>query len=307
MRKSHTFSATMVLAILALCLIVFPATAVIQETTVKGTVATVNQLKNTLTIANPQTYGCTYPAVGGPICTWTPMTVSALTSTIPDKAALSVFKPGDSIIGTATGGAYDTWITLAKLYGSRPNEEFVTDIIGDVRSVPTPLVGNYDLDISAAPDCALCSGTSCTAGSSDVTILTNGRVGTEQILTPGQSLQYNGRNDGSSISVTFVKGQALSDTCPQAANGMVGGIQPISDYIVNVVPPIGYGQVDIRTATTTRPDEALTIPPVTTVVRETTTSVPALVPTTATKSGSLPFAVIGSLAVAALAIFARKK
>ncbi len=39
---------------------IMPASAVVQEVTVKGTVATVNDLKNTLTINDPVQYGCTY-------------------------------------------------------------------------------------------------------------------------------------------------------------------------------------------------------------------------------------------------------
>ena len=277
---SRMFQTNLILAALIICLIAVPAGAVIQEVTVKGTVDTVNQPKNTLTIANPERYGCDYPAVGsGPVCTWAPIvesrvTMSRITSPVPDAAALKLFKPGDTVIGTATGGAYDTWITLAKLYGSRPNEEFVTDIVGDVRTIPVPLVGNYVLDAKTAPDCAICSGTSCTAASSDVIVTVNGRVVAEQVLTPGGTLMFNGRNDGSSISVTFVKGQALSGTCPQAQMGMVGGIQPISDYIVSVVPPTAYGQVNIRTATTTRPDEALTTPARLTTVPVVTIAVP---------------------------------
>ena len=129
---SQPSPASIILAALVVCILAVPAGAVIQEVTVKGTVDTVNQAKNTLTIANPQQYGCEYPSVGsGPVCKWAPMNLSKLTSPVSDIAALKLFKSGDPTVGTTIGGAYDTWIALAKLYGSRPNEEYITDIVGD--------------------------------------------------------------------------------------------------------------------------------------------------------------------------------
>jgi len=117
-------------------------------------------------------------------------------------------------------------------------------------------------------------------------------------LKPGESLNYNGRNDGSSVAVTFVKGQALSSTCPGKA-GMTGP-QAISVYVVKIVPPISAAQVNIRTATTTRPDEALTpLPPTV------STTSPTQIPTT--KSGMLPLAAIGAIGLAGLILVMRKE
>jgi len=87
------------------------------------------------------------------------MSVESLTGTVPDVSAFSFFKTGDTVVATSIGGAGETWITLAKLFGSRPNEEFVTDIAGDIRTIPTPLIGNYALDATTVPDCTACSGT----------------------------------------------------------------------------------------------------------------------------------------------------
>lgn len=294
-----------IVAALLLCCCV-PASAVVQQVTLKGTIATVNAPKNTISIEHCQQYGCSYPASGAPVCTYTPMSVDTLSGTVPDAAAFSVFKTGDAVIATSIGGAGETWITLAKLYGSRPNEEFITDIVGDPSTIPTPLVGNYALDLVTTPDCAQCSGTSCTAASSAVKIKSSGTVVAEKTLTPGQSFSYNGRNDGSVVAVTFVKGQALSESCPSAQKGLIGGVQPVSVYIVKVVPPIGMAQNDIRTATTTRTDEALpkvTLAPASPL---TTATAVAAAPTTA-KSGSLPFAVIGALGLLALVLVARKR
>jgi hypothetical protein len=109
----------------------------------------------------------------------------------------------------------------------------------------------------------------------------------EKTLKPGESLVYNGRNDGSRVNVKFVAGQAAAQLCPGKA-GMTGP-QAVSTYVISIVPPVGTGQVNIRTATTTRRDEAQ----------------PTLMPSAAgtmapapTKSGILlPAAVIGALAL----------
>jgi hypothetical protein len=296
-----------IVAALLLCCCV-PVSAVVQEVTLKGTVATVNAPKNTITIEHCQQFGCIYTTTA-PVCTYTPMSVDTLTGTVPDAAAFSVFKTGDPIVATSIGGAGETWITLAKLYGSRPNEESVTDIVGDPTSLPNTLllVGQYDLDLTTAPDCQQCPGTSCTAASSLVKIKYLADVLAEKTLTPGQSFTYNGRNDGSSVAVTFVKGQALSESCPGAQKGLIGGVQPVSVYIVKAVPPIGMAQSDIRTATTTRPDEALPklTPAPASPVSPVSTANAAAAPTTKS-SGTLPFAVIGALGLLALVLAARK-
>jgi hypothetical protein len=133
----------------------------------------------------------------------------------------------------------------------------------------------------------------------NVKVMSEGKQVGGKALRPGETLTYNGRNDGSSVAVTFVKGQALSSSCPANA-GMVGS-QAISVYIVKVVSPISAAQVDIRTATTTRPDEALK-PAAPTVA---STSSPAIIPTT--KSGMLPLAAIGAIGLAGLILVMRKE
>lgn len=288
-----------IIATLFLCCMLEPACAVMQEVTVKGLVATVNQPKNTLTVGHPQQYGCNYPESGMPFCTYTPMSVEVLTGTVPDASAFSIFKTGDTIVATSIGGSGGTWITLAKLFGSRPNEEFVTEIIGEIGTVPTPLIGNYALEATTVPDCQRCAGTICAATSANVTVMSEADELLVKTIRPGESFTFNGRNDGSSIDVTFVKGEALSVTCPN--KGGMAGPQAISVYVVRIMPPISAAQTNIRTATTTRPDEALTpltmAPPVVT----TTTAVPVT-----TKAGTLPLVAIGAIGLAGLVLVMRR-
>jgi hypothetical protein len=267
------------------------------EVTVKGPVATIIPTKNTLTVENPLQYGCSYPATGVPVCSYTPINKSTLTGTVPDAAAFTVFNIGDPVVATSIGGPGEMWITLAKLFGSRPNEELVTDMVGDIGTIPTPFIGNYALDAITVPDCSACSGTTCTAMSATVKVKSDGNGVLERTLMPGESLSYSGRNDGSSVYVKFVKGQALSTTCPGTAG--ITGPQAISVYIVKVVPPISSAQINIRTATTTRPDEALTpLPP----TARTTTVVP-----TTTKAGMLPLAAIGAIGLAGIVLVKKRK
>jgi hypothetical protein len=291
MERKIGLSSLVLALVLFLC--VLPAAAVLQEVTVKSSVSTLSPKTNTMTIGYPQQYGCTYPAGGSPVCSYLPMNASALTGTVPDNAVFSVFKAGDPVVATSIGGAGGTWIAVAKLFGSRPNEEYITGVVGDPDKIPTPLIGGYTLDIAMKANCSACSGTICTAGSADVSILSSGTRVLQKTLTPGQSLLYNGRNDGSSVTVMFVKGEALSVTC--GGGTAMAGPQPVSVFNVTIVPPGAFAQNDIRTATTTSPDEA----------RPTATAIATPVPTT--KSGSLPVTVIGALGVTALVLATRKQ
>jgi len=117
-------------------------------------------------------------------------------------------------------------------------------------------------------------------------------------IRAGESFTYNGRNDGSSVAVTFVKGEALSATC--LGKGGMTGPQAISVYVVRIVPPISAAQTNIRTATTTRPDEALTKP------LPMIASTPATVPVT-TKAGMLPLGVIGAIGIAGLILVMKRR
>ena len=289
-----------IIAVLLLCCFILPAGAVMLEVTVKGPVATINPDKNTLTVDHPLQYGCNYPVNEAPVCSYTPTNKTGLTGTVPDAAAFTVFKNGDTIVATSDSGPEETWITLAKLYGSRPNEELVTDIIGEIHTIPTPLIGNYSLDATTVPDCSACTGTTCTARSAIIMVKSEGYGVLARTLLPGESFTYSGRNDGSGVTVTFVKGRASSTICPGKSGST--GPQAISVYIVKAVPPISAAQTNIRTATTTRPDEALTpVQPL-----PTTAWTPSAVPAT-TRAGMVPLVVIGAIGIAGIVLVMKRK
>jgi hypothetical protein len=292
---------------LLLCCCAAPVGATLLAVTVKGPVSTVMPTSNTLTINDPQELQeCNSTANEETQCSWIPLATSrsittALSGTIPDPAAFSVFKSGDLAVATSLGNPGERWVALAKLYGSRSNEEYVTDIVGDINSIPVPLMGDYSLTATTVPDCQLCSGTTCTASSSVVILKSSGKVVSQKTLAPGEFFWYNGRNDDSSVNVTFVKGEALQNLCPGTPSGIIGGTQPISDYIVTIVPPISSTQVNIRTATTTAPGETMPSAALTTGTTATT------VPSTTPKSGMVPVVVIGAICIAGLLLAWRRK
>jgi hypothetical protein len=224
------------LLILAACVI--PAGAVVLEVTVKGMVSDLSPVNNTLTLAAPSQYGCDYGnGTSAPVCSWTPLNVTTISGTVPDPAAFTVFANGNQAVAVSLGGTGGTWISLAKLYGSGTSADEATDEIGDIGSLPVQLIGDYSVSEITSPNCSSCTGTTCTATSSNVTIASGNITAAQQTISAGQSLFFNGRNDASSVNVTLVRGQALSSSCP-GNTGLIGGVQPISDYIVHVVPPL---------------------------------------------------------------------
>jgi len=270
------------ITLLVLCLCVLPAAAVIQEVTIKGTISAISQANNTLTIANPAQYGCSYPAGGAAVCSFTPIDSIPLTGGVPSATAFSVFAVGDPIVATSLGGLGGTWITLAKLSGTAADSP-VTDIAGDPTMITAPLAGDYSLGLSTEPDCTTCSGTTCKAKTSFVKVLSGKTQVMSSDIEPGYAMTYSGRNDGSSITVTFVKGQASPATCAGRDSAMTGP-QPVSVYIVHVVPPIGSVMQAAQTLSTTPPEVTM----------------PADARPAPTRSGMLPAAAIGALALVAL-------
>jgi hypothetical protein len=272
------------LLFIAVFLCALPAMAVLQEVTVSGTVFGYDRANNTLTIAHPVQYGCSYTTGGEKTCSLTPMEAETLTGSIPMESVLSIIHPDDPVMATSIGGAGGTWISVAKVAGTGDGRT-VTDIVGEPSAIPLPLAGNYSLELTPLPDCTACSGTTCTAASSSVKTLSEGRLVSSGNLPPKASATYSGRNDGSSITVTFVKGEASSSTCAGRKPGMTGP-QPVSVYIIHVVPPVGSAAVENPSATPSGTPPEVTMPA-------------EARPTTA-KSGMLPIAAIGALVIVAV-------
>jgi len=287
--KSHGYL-VLCAALLVLAACIVPAGAVVLEVTLKGTVSDLSVANTTLTLASPSRYGCDYGnGTSAPVCSWTPLNTASVSGTVPDPAAFTVFAPGDQAVAISLGGTGGTWISLAKLYGSGTAADKATDEIGNLDSLPVSLIGDYAVQAGTVPDCSVYTGTTCTAVSSNAMITSGTLPVAQQTLSPGQSLFFNGRNDGSSVNLTFVQGQALSTPCPGKA-GLIGGVQPVSDYIVHVVPPLSV----------TAPDQVTASPGSTPRVSATVTP---------TQKSALPFAAlcILGLGIAVLGIAVRRR
>jgi len=293
----HLVSFALSALLLACFACAIPAGAVVLEVTVKGTVSDISAAGNTLTLANPSQYGCVYVSGGfPPTCSWTPMNETSVSGTVPDKAASSVFAKGDSVVATSLGGTGGTWISLAKLYGTGTYADYATDEIGDIGSLPVSLIGDYTVTGETAANCSACTGTTCTATSAKVTVKSSNMTVAEKTLLPGESLFFNGRNDASSVNVTFVKGEALSSACA-GNSGMVGGVQPVSDYLVHVVPPLGV-------TVTTHGTEASVTSGSTVPADSGTSSAPVAAAPTTTQKAGLPFAALTLLGFGVVVLLA---
>ncbi len=275
-------------ALLVLLFCMIPAGAAVLEVTVRGTVSDISVVNDTLTLLNPQQYGCNYGSgTSAPVCSWSPINATAITGTVPDAAAFSVFAKNDQVVAVSFGGTGGEWIALAKLYGSGPSANYATDEIGDISSLPISLVGDYSVNGATAPNCSVCTGTICTAVSSNVTIESGAMVVASQSLVPGSSLFFNGRNDASSVNVTFINGQASSSAC--SGNALMTGVQPISDYLIFIVPPVGMKITSASAVSSPAP---------------TTASAPVA---TTTQPSGLPFSALSILGLGIAVIFAHRR
>ncbi len=283
-------------AVLTACVCAGPASAVILEVTSRGTVSGTDPVNGTITISNPEQYGCTYISGGEPQCTFTPVDSVPLTGTVPDKAVFPVIRSGDRAVVTALGGPDGRFIAVAKLAAGGTGAGFVTALFGDPSTIPVPFIGDYAVTAQTLPDCGSCTGTVCNASLANVTVLSSGTPVLNRNLAPGETLFFNGRNDASSVTVTFVSGEASSSSCP--ATEIITGPQPVSDFIVTVVPPIGMQETGTPVLTTAA---ATPVEPAGTYG---TTAVPG---TAATKSGSpVPAGITGILAAGLLAALGKR-
>jgi hypothetical protein len=214
---------------------------------------------------------------------------------VPDPAVFTVLKSGDPVVATSMGGSGGTWIGVAKVFPTPGIENWLaTDIIGDPDTLPVNLAADYYFGYTTTPECGNCTGSVCNALSAAVTLNSTDRTVLQKTLGPGETVVYNGRNDNSSVIITFVQGQGLADKCPGKA-GMVG-LQPVSTFIIHVNQGLAAPAPTVTT-------------PATPVVTSTMTSTPSPVPVTTiptTKAAGSIFLPGCALGILGLFIAARK-
>ncbi|MCU0631587.1 MAG: hypothetical protein MUC66_01260 [Methanolinea sp.] len=224
-------------ALLLLLLLVMPGAAAVQEQVYLGRITALDPLSNTLTIRAESQYSCDYSS-GNTICRFTSMTPLQVVGSVTDEGIYNTFRNGDQVVATIMGGSGGSWVGIALVTPTPGIENWMaTEIYGDPRSLPVLLAGDYLFEYTTIPDCSRCTGSVCKALSAHIILKSAGIKVLDQSLNSGQSTKYSGRNDGSSVSVLYLTGEAEAGQCSQA--GPIAGIQPISNFIIHVVPPIG--------------------------------------------------------------------
>jgi len=224
------------LVVVSLC-IASPVSAIVQEITYRGSVTAMDPLTLTLTIRAESQYGCNYTG-GQPSCGFMPIAPVQVVGAVPDEGLFNTFHNGDLVTATILGGTGGQWAGIALVVLPPGSSTYVvTDIYGDPKTIPVPLGGDYQFEYSTLPDCSSCSGSVCKARSAHVVVRSGDTIVRELSLNNGQSTRYSGRDDGSSISVLYLSGEASGDSCPGATP--VTGIQPISNFVITVTPPVG--------------------------------------------------------------------
>lgn len=229
--------APVLIALVLLALVAIPAAAAVQEITYLGRITALDPLSGTITIRAESQYLCDYSR-GDAACGFTPVTPLQVVGTVPEEGIFNTFRNGDQVVATILGGSGGAWAGFARVIPSAGREEWaVTDLFGDPDTIPVPLAGGYEIEYSTTPDCTQCTGSVCKAQSAHVVLKSGEITVLDRSMTAGQSARYSGRNDGSSVSILYLTGEADSGPCSQA--GPLTGMQPISNFILQVVPPIG--------------------------------------------------------------------
>jgi hypothetical protein len=236
----------LIAAAVCLCLLA-PVSAVFLEVKEKGSIASFDTENGTMTLAPDGVYECRYEN-GTRLCGWSPVSGRLVTGAVPDARVFSAFHVGDAVAATAVNAEGGPWIAVGRTVESA-DVPYATMIVGDPAKLPVSLAGDYALRYDTRPDCANCTGSVCPATVANVTITSEGRTVLQQTLAPGETAFFNGRNDNSSISVTFLGGQASAYDC---SGGQIipPGPQPVSSFVVVVNPPIGFPEPSTQPVTT---------------------------------------------------------
>ncbi|MEN6610811.1 MAG: hypothetical protein ABFC24_08205 [Methanoregulaceae archaeon] len=286
--KPFMFVSTIVLAVLAFCIIAAPVSALVIDVTGRIAVTAVDPMKGTITVAAPAWFGCNATSEGQN-CSPDTGNATQLTGIVPDSAVFSTIVPGDQVIVAGHGQEGGRFLAIAKLSETVSGTWRVTDLFGEPDLIPVSLIGEYSVTTRGTPDCASCQNNICNALSANVTILSFGKeVASKDLSFRDPVLFFNGRNDASSVNVTFVAAEALPGSCTQAIAIPVDR-QPVSNYIIHVVPPLG--SVNTTAVATVPATVQIAVSPKTAAATTAKSGVPV-------PAGAIAAAVLGMLVVA---------
>lgn len=226
MRRKMTekfFISGIIAGIIAMVILAAPAGAVLLESSYRGTVSAIDRENSMMTIQAGFLYGCSWES-GIPHCAWNPGFLAEVTGSVSIEEVFSRLKVGDTIEGTLLGGPGGEWMGIGVLESDQSGVLIARDIYGAPSSLQSPNMGNYSFFFTTEPDCNSCTGTVCVARSAGLTIGRNEVPLVTYTLFPGETLFFNGQNDGSAVNITFLGGEALSSLCPNSSP-MMGGRQ----------------------------------------------------------------------------------
>jgi len=233
MKKIYPILFALAIVLLSCCL---PAGAVLQAFTYRGYVTAVDNETGNLSLAATHRWGCSYEN-DTMTCGWNPVSLRLVAGTVPADDVFTVIQSGDTVEATTIGIPGGSWTgigLLVPVYGEAGL--YATDLFGDIVSLPAPLISSYMISAVTAPDCMNCTGSVCPADSAALSIFRGGVIQLNGTILPGQAWRYENGMDHSAVSVRFIRGQASAHLCPNASGGL-GGVQPVSVFIVHVDPP----------------------------------------------------------------------
>ncbi len=226
--------------ILALCACSLPAGAILQSFTYRGYVTGTDSGSGNLSILATHQWVCTYEN-DTRTCGWKAVTPFPVTGTVPTDATFSLIRSGQVVEASSLGmpGGHWTGIgLLAPVYAEQGY--FATALVGDLGSLPVPLIDGYSVTAVTEPDCDTCTGSTCSATLARITVARNGETVGTATLYPAETYQYRDEEDHSGMDVAFITGRASAASCPNASPFMTGP-QPVSVFTVSVIPASGGG------------------------------------------------------------------
>ncbi|WP_421909853.1 hypothetical protein [Methanolacinia petrolearia] len=245
------FKRALLVVLILIFTCVFSASAVLLETTVSGEVTKINEADNVIKLHTNEVWN----GESWVMYSVTSLDKQDLTGSVPDGDIFDYLQTGDIIQGTFTGDEVSTviFVTVARVERPDSSSRYLSDSWGDPSLLVSPVFNNFKISYEMTADCNECTGSVCTADSSDVSV-SQGWQGqnylTETTMVPGEKYIFTSPEGcQSELAVTFVEGQASADVCSRA---LVEGPQPFSDFAIHVV------QKGTETGVTVTPSSTIT-------------------------------------------------
>ena len=227
---------TILLITLALCACILPAGAILQSFTFRGYVTSTDPVTGNLSLLATHQWRCSYEN-DSITCGWKAITPQPISGTVPSETTFSLIRSGQVVEASSLGNPGGHWTGIGVLAPVYEEQGYLaTAIVGDIDSLPAPLVAGYSVTTETEPDCETCTGSTCAAILARITVSRNGEIVGTATLSPADTYQYSDEEDHSGVDVAFISGQASAALCPNASPFMTGP-QPISIFTVSVTPP----------------------------------------------------------------------